>query len=271
MERGKEYSAVDTFQSMRTMERFRKIAFKLWRDQNLTCLFVPTASTTPTIKDVLANPIGYNTVLGYYTNFVNLLDLCGMSVPAGFIESAGMPTGVQFLGAAWHDDLMYDFGRRFQRARNLPMGATGLPLPGSAKEKVWKRLPSLESAVVRVAVFGAHMQGLPLNKELIELGARFVSGGKTATKYTFYDISDSRVKRPGLVKSGSSAIELEVWELPTGAVGRFMSKLKAPLTIGQVELSDGKEVLGFLCEPYAADPARDISSYGGWRNFAAKK
>ena len=42
---------------------------------------MPTTPTHPLIADVQANPVELNSQLGYYTNFVNLLDLCALAVP----------------------------------------------------------------------------------------------------------------------------------------------------------------------------------------------
>jgi len=129
LERGKLYSATDTFTAFRRLEKLKKEAWKIWRTNQLNALLVPTTSVTPTIHATQQVPISYNTVLGYYTNFVNLLDMCGMAVPNGFLPS-GVPNGVTFIAPAWHDELTYRLANKFQKIRNLPLGATGFPLPG---------------------------------------------------------------------------------------------------------------------------------------------
>ena len=46
-------------------------------------LVVPTMPRVPTIAEVPADPIAVNSMLGTYTNFVNLLDLCALTIPVG--------------------------------------------------------------------------------------------------------------------------------------------------------------------------------------------
>jgi len=133
LERGKSFSAADTFTAFRRLEKLKKEAWKIWRTAGLHALIVPTTSVTPTIHSIEQVPISYNTVLGYYTNFVNLLDMCGMAVPNGFLPS-GVPNGVTFLAPAWEDELTYQLGRRFQYVRNLPLGATTFNLPPDTKQ-----------------------------------------------------------------------------------------------------------------------------------------
>jgi len=128
LERGKLYSACDTFQAFRRLEKLKKESWKIWKTADIDVLLVPTTSVTPTIHSIKEVPISYNTVLGYYTNFVNLLDMCGMAVPNGFLPS-GVPNGVTFLAPAWQDELTYKLGKQFQNIRNLPLGATGYSIP----------------------------------------------------------------------------------------------------------------------------------------------
>ena len=74
---------------------------------------------------------------------------------------------------------------------------------------------------------------------------------------------------PGLVRvaEGGASIDVELWQLPAGQVGGFLTGIRAPLGLGRVALDDGAEVTGFLCEAYAADGAPDITAGGGWRNY----
>jgi allophanate hydrolase len=66
---------------------------------------------------------------------------------------------------------------------------------------------------------------------------------------------------------GGAAIEIEVWSVPVAGFGSFVAGIGAPLGIGKVELAGGRRVCGFLCESYAAEGARDITSLGGWRRY----
>ena len=120
-----------------------------------------------------------------------------------------------------------------------------------------------------IAVVGAHMRDLPLNKELAELGGRFERADRTAPLYRFFTLAGGPPHRPGLVRvsEDGAAIELEVWSLPSEKVGAFLRRIPAPLGLGKVSLADGSTVVGFLCESHAIQGARDITHLGGWRSY----
>ena len=84
--------------------------------------------TNYTIEQVLADPIELNSRLGTYTNFVNLLDLCGLAVPAS-MRSDGTPFGITLLAPAGADAMLASIGRQFHRATGLPLGALDYPQP----------------------------------------------------------------------------------------------------------------------------------------------
>ncbi|MFC5701685.1 hypothetical protein ACFPVX_10330 [Cohnella faecalis] len=128
----------------------------------------------------------------------------------------------------------------------------------------------MSSEKTLVAVCGLHMRGYPLEKQLLDRGAIFVRETETAPKYRLLKLPTTPAK-PGLIKriSGGAPIAVEVWEMPVEAFGSFVALIPAPLGIGKVELADGSEVCGFICEGYASElaGAEDISSLGGWRNL----
>jgi allophanate hydrolase len=127
---------------------------------------------------------------------------------------------------------------------------------------------SLPDAVDLVVV-GAHLSGLPLNHELLALGATLVRATRTAPRYKLFALPGTVPPKPGLLRvaAGGTAIEVEVWSLPVASFGAFVSRIPAPLGIGTLELEDGSGAKGFLCEAYALETARDISSHGGWRAY----
>lgn len=120
-----------------------------------------------------------------------------------------------------------------------------------------------------VAVCGAHMSGLPLNWQLLDLGGKLVSRTTTASLYRLYSLMSFDPPRPGLVRvpAEGSRIEVEVWSLPLENYGAFVSGIPSPLGIGTLQLADGTSVQGFLCENYAIGQAFDITAYGSWRNY----
>ena len=211
-------------------------------------MLLPTAPTHYTIREVLDSPLELNARLGTYTNFVNLLDLSALAVPAGSKRS-GLPFGVTFMAPAFHDGRLLELGRRFSSE------AAGQPRP--APGCVW------------LAVAGAHLAGQPLNHELTSVGARRIRTTKTAPEYRLFAL-DTVPPKPGLVHApgeAAHAIEVEVWELTAEAFGTFVAKIPAPMTIGMTRLADGSVVKGFSCEPHALNGAREISQFGGWRAF----
>jgi allophanate hydrolase len=118
-----------------------------------------------------------------------------------------------------------------------------------------------------LAVCGAHMDGLPLNRELRDRGGRLLRKARTAACYRLFALPGGL--RPGLtrVSEGGAAIELEVWGMRAADFGSLLRTIPAPLGIGTVELEDGARVLGFLCEAHATERAEDITRWGSWREY----
>ncbi|HTZ37333.1 MAG TPA: allophanate hydrolase [Stellaceae bacterium] len=250
-------TAADAFADRQRLAGLRRATEAVWRQVDLLAL--PTASTTYRIAEIAAEPVALNETLGRYTNFCNLLDLAALAVPAG-LRRDGLPFGVTLLGPAFHDPLLAAVGAALHAAAGLPLGATGVRHPGPGEPTPGATFPYLPIAVV-----GAHLSGEPLNRELVALGARLRRAGRTAPCYRLYALPDGR--RPGLVRRAAdgAAIEVEVWDVPSAAVGALLAGIAPPLGLGTVRLDDGSEVCGFLCEAHAVEGARDISAYGGWR------
>jgi allophanate hydrolase len=260
---GKKYVAADVFTAMGRMGLLRQYADSLWQD--IDVLVVPTAPTAHTIAAVQADPIARNRELGYYTNFVNLLDLSAIAVPAS-IRADGLPFGITLIGPSGSELRLADLAQRFHQQTGLTLGATGEPLPAA------KPIPRMPGSTVKVAVVGAHLAGLPLNSQLLERGARLLSTMKTAPAYRFYALAGTVPPKPGMLRvaSGGVAIEAEVWEMPMSAYGSFVAGIPGPLGIGSIEMEDGSRVQGFLCEAAALEGAQDISSFGGWRAYLGR-
>jgi allophanate hydrolase len=258
---GHRYKGTDVFRAVHKLEGLRQQVRGLWREMDV--LFLPTTPTIYRIDQVQAEPLALNARLGTYTNFVNLLDLAGVAVPGGF-RNDKLPAGVTFIGPRDSDPLLCALAGKFHRATGKTMGATGLPLPAA---RVVPTAPAPER--LRLAVVGAHLTGEPLNGQLIDLGARLVRTCRTAPVYKLYALPGTTPPKPGLVRvgEGGTAIEIEIWELARTSFGAFFPNVRAPLSIGTLEVEDGEKVAGFLCEAFAVAGARDISSFGGWRKF----
>ncbi|WP_169946888.1 allophanate hydrolase [Microbispora sp. H11081] len=211
----------------------RERAMSLLGDRD--ALLLPVTPRHPTLAQVAADPVGVNSDLGRFTNFVNLFDMCALAVPAGQVD--GLPFGVMLAGRAHADDDL--------------AAIAGLLRPAA-----------------RLAVAGAHLSGQPLNHELTARGARLVATTTTAARYRLHALSTDPPK-PGLVRvaEGGAPIECEVWEMPAAGLGDLLAALPRPMALGPVELSDGTNVPGFLCAPEGLAGAADITAYGGWRAY----
>ncbi len=261
---GKRYDAVSAYRASYRLAELRRQADMQW--QSMDVLAVPTTGTIYTIAEVAADPIALNTNLGRYTNFVNLLDLCAISVPSGF-QSSGLPTGLTLIAPAARDLSLCRLGAVFQASLGGTLGATGLPLPTVPEFATAPASPGGER--VKIAVVGAHLSGQPLNYQLTDENGIFVRACRTSPIYKLYALTGTAIPKPGLVRQleGGSAIELEVWELPVVGFGRFVAQIPSPLGIGTLVLQDGETVQGFLCESWAVESAIEISHLGGWRAY----
>ncbi len=254
-------TAADAFRGMYRLAELKRTAEPALTSVDLLC--VPTIPTFYSVADLAADPVMPNARLGTYTNFVNLMDLCGLAVPHG-TRSDGRPASVTFLAKAGRDGLIAALGAQLHAASDGTLGATNNPLPATDKQPAEPQPDEMAIAVV-----GAHMSGLPLNAELTSRGGRFLEATSTSASYRFYALAGGPPFRPGLVRTeaGGAAILLEVWALPKSAVGDFLAEIPAPLTIGTIELADGRLVKGFLAESYETTNAREITRFGGWRKF----
>jgi allophanate hydrolase len=200
---------------------------------------------------------------------MNLLDLSAIAVPAGF-QAGGLPFGITLAAPAFWDETLCALADPIQRRLVQRLGAIAAMLPPEAASA---GRGHAQGGVVRLAVCGAHMSGLPLNQQLTERGARLVRRSRTAARYRLFALEAFQPPRPGLVRSDEAgqAIEVEVWAVPTEALGSFIDGIPAPLGIGTVELEDGELVRGFLCEAYAVAGAKEISRLGSWRSYVTAK
>ncbi|MGB0572200.1 MAG: allophanate hydrolase [Alphaproteobacteria bacterium] len=262
---GAKTSAAEGFAAEYRMQALRRQVEPVW--QGIDVIMTPTAGTIYTIAELEADPVQLNSNLGYYTNYMNLLDLCGMAVPAGFLDN-GLPFGVTFVAPAFRDRAILPLADAMHRAAETGMGAARASMLDTAPD-----VGALGDDMMLLVVCGAHMSGLPLNHQLTERGAKLVSTTRSAPNYRFYALEAFEPPRPGMIRteSGGVAIDVEVWAIPQEHFGSFMAGIPGPLGIGTVELEDGSLVKGFICEGYAAEGALDISELRSWRGYLAAK
>jgi allophanate hydrolase len=238
-------------------------------------LLVPTVPRPYTLAEIDSEPIRRNTRLGAYTNFVNLLDLSAVAIPAGFRKD-GVPWGITFIAPAWREaDLLVLGGKAAPTAgetkEEAPVGSHGRQPGRSEPTPLATTDGRAATGMIRLAVVGAHLTGLPLNAQITERGGRLAWSGSTAPRYRLYALPDTAPPKPGMVRASAdgAAVAVEVWEMPLDAFGALVAAVPRPLAIGSVELATGEWVKGFLCEAHAVQTARDITSFGGWRAYLA--
>ena len=253
-------SAADAFRGIYRLKELARLAERAMAGLDALC--VPSIPTFYSVADLEADPIGPNSNLGTYTNFVNLLDMCAIAVPTA-ARRDGRPGSVTLLGRKGSDGYCAAQAQLFEQDVARPLGATRHPVPKPASPGVGVSADEME-----LVVCGAHMSGLPLNHELTSRGGRFLSKTQTAPSYRLYALAGGPPYRPGLLKiEKGSRIDVETWAIPTRAFGDFMQGVPSPLSIGSVELSDGRKVHGFLVEPSGVQGAEDITHLGSWRSF----
>ncbi|RSV40289.1 allophanate hydrolase [Sphingomonas sp. ABOLE] len=252
VEGGFSYNAVDAFNGAYRLADLARITAAMWDQVDLLAL--PTAPTSYRVAEMLEAPIALNASLGAYTNFVNLLDMAAIAVPAGSYAS-GVGFGVTLMGPAGTDRALIDAANAF-----FPAPASPPPLDLEGRMET-----------VKLAVVGAHLEDMPLHWQLTSREAKFVTATTTAPTYKLYAMAESVPPKPALVHSeDGAAIALEVYELDMAAFGSFVAEVPPPLAIGTVTLADGSMVKGFVAEPRAMTGAEDITSLGGWRAYIAR-
>ena len=214
----------------------------------------------------MADPVVLNSNLGYYTNFMNLLDFSALAVPAGF-EPGGMPFGVTLFAPAFTDRALMAVGDRLHHALVTTQGATGLAL--SPETSTQQKIPQ---GWTTVGVCGAHLSGLPLNHQLTDRGAFLLEKTRTSADYRLYALPGGPPYRPGLVRvENGEKIDIEIWAISLEQFGSFVAGIPAPLGIGMVESESGQWSQGFVCEPYALSQAEDITEMRSWRDYLKNK
>jgi allophanate hydrolase len=258
---GEKYSAVDAFNGQYDLERFRQETSDTWKVADF--LLLPTAPDIFRIAEIESDPVALNSRLGLFTNFLNLLDLAAVAVPAGF-RADGLPFGITFVGQTFSDHALLALADSYLLSLRPALGGTRLPFP---ETPVFAK--GAKSDRMMIAVVGAHLTGEPLNYQLTDRDARFVRAAKTAPSYQLFALPGTSPPKPGLVRIGAEgvSIDLEIWELPVNQFGNFLQEVPSPLTIGMIHLSDGRAVKGFLCEETAIQDAINISTFGGWKAY----
>ena len=258
---GKAPSAVELFSAQHRLRSLSRATEEIW--SRVDVMMTPTSGTIYERASVDAAPIQLNANLGYYTNFMNLLDLAGVAVPAGFRED-GLPFGVTLVGPKATDYALLELAGEMHRVLVSRLGALRWSSPSMVEKPAQAARDVLE-----IAVCGAHMDGLPLNHQLRDAGGYLVRSTRTSANYKLYALPGDRrrIARTAASARGGASIAVEVWALKSESFGGFVRAIPAPLAIGNIELEDGERVSGFVCEACGLEEALDITRFGGWRRY----
>lgn len=250
---GNRASAVER---VHAAQRLRELQHQCDRElAAIDFVLTPTIPRAFTREQLRADPIRRNSELGTYTNFMNLLDYAAVAVPAGQ-QRSGLPWGVTLFGRAGTDQYLLAMAGHF--------------VAGSVAPDATLKRALIPGDRIRVVVCGAHLQGLALNHQLRDRGARLVRATQTAPGHRLYALPGGPPFRPALVRDASGrCIDVEVWEMPASELASFLDGIGAPLGLGKVELADGSVENAFICEQGALGSARDITDFGGWRAYLA--
>lgn len=225
-----EQTAAKLFGNLHELQIYKQKAHQMLKDG---VLIMPTAGGSFTREQVREDPIATNSKMGLYTNHCNLLDMVAVAIPQDTTDRV-RPFGITAFSRFDREEIVFGFANAF-----------------------------LEEETILFAVCGLHKRGRALTYQLEELGADYVETTRTARKYKLYEL-DTIPKKPGLMRTAKegNAIEVDLYELPIVQFGNFMRHVQNPLTIGDIELVDGRVVKGFLCQEYAVENGIDITGRG---------
>ncbi|WP_299535412.1 allophanate hydrolase [Ulvibacterium sp.] len=248
---GKNPSAIDYFEAEYNLARFKKEFEKyaaLYKS-----FIMPTTGTIYTKTEVQENPVALNSNLGYYTNFMNLLDCSAIALPVS-IEEGNLPFGITLFSVAFQDEHLLNLANTLCQDKLLNLSDNSVDY-------------------IDLAVCGAHKKGGALNYQLTEIGAVFKTTSFTLSEYRFFALEHMEPPRPGLIRDPDNGgkIEVEIWKVPSTKLGGFIHQVGAPLSFGKVLLENGESVTSFLSESYALSDAVEITRLQSWENYLIQK
>ncbi|EME00519.1 MULTISPECIES: allophanate hydrolase [Stutzerimonas stutzeri subgroup] len=259
LEKAPGTTAVQLFQAQYRLQQLKATCDRIMAE--VDCVLTPAYPRPVTLAELHAEPVKRNSDLGYYTNFMNMLDYAAVAIPAGVMGNK-LPWGVTLFGRVFTDQYLLSLADALQRQTALKL------IGGNALDTPAPQNPARNDRA-RIVVCGAHLDGLPLNWQLRQRGARLLEATRSAPDYQLYALAGGPVLRPGMVRvaEGGSAIAVEVWDIPSSELGSFLTGIPAPLGLGKVQLEDGRWETGFICEPCGLEGAQDITGFGGWRAY----
>jgi len=263
LEKAPGATAVQLFQAQYRLQQLKAVCDRTMAE--VDCVLTPAYPRPVTLAELHTEPVKRNSDLGYYTNFMNMLDYAAVAVPAGVMGN-GLPWGVTLFGRVFTDQYLLSLADALQRRTGLSLvGGNALATPAPQNPA--------RNDQAKVVVCGAHLDGLPLNWQLRQRGGRLLEATQSSPDYRLYALAGGPLLRPGMVRvaEGGAAIAVEVWDIPSSELGSFLTGIPAPLGLGKVQLADGRWETGFICDAYGLDGAEDITRFGGWKAWLASR
>ena len=263
LEKAPGTTAVQLFQAQYRLQQLKAVCDRTLAE--VDCVLTPAYPRPVTLAELHAEPVKRNSDLGYYTNFMNMLDYAAVAVPAAVMHNS-LPWGVTLFGRVFTDQYLLSLADALQRQTDLTL------VGGNAITGPVPRNPARNDRA-KVVVCGAHLDGLPLNWQLRQRGGRLLEATQSSPDYRLYALAGGPLLRPGMVRvtEGGAAIAVEVWDIPSSELGSFLTGIPAPLGLGKVQLADGCWETGFICDAYGLDGAEDITRFGGWKAWLASR
>lgn len=270
---GAQVSGADVFVAQARLEQLRRSVAAVL--SSVDALLTPGTPGACTVRQMMEEPVSLNSRLGRFTAFTNLLDLAAVALPVDVVDS--IPFGVSLQAVAGTDRSLIDLAAILSRQFDAPRGATGRaawagevagdPLGATVADSL---LPDTRALL---AVAGAHRRGYPLHQDLLEAGAVYSHTDWTRPEYRMYALIEPSPSRPGLVrvdKDGAS-IEVEVYSVGYDGLGRILAAIPAPLGLSRMDLKRSGPCVGFVCSQHAVASARDITAFGSWPRYVARR
>jgi allophanate hydrolase len=223
--RGRDVTGADVFAGLERLAALRRATEPVWR--SVDALMLPVTPDHPRLAEVAADPVGVNARLGRFTNFVNLLDLAAVAVPAGS-RPDGLPFGVQFVAPAFADEPLLDLAATWcgepVAGRPEPAGHTLLAVPAGR---------ALDGATATLAWRGR-----------LPAGYRPAGAGATPPAFAPPGSAPPGDGPAGKVAGGTA---VEVWRMPDAAVAGLLAASPA-VRAHAVDLTDGTTVTALIAE-----------------------
>jgi len=113
-----QFSAVDTFRAQYRLQQLKAECDRILA--TVDCVVTPAYPRPVTLEELREQPVQRNSDLGWYTNFMNMLDYAAVATPMNFMKN-GLPWGITVFGPAFSDQMLLGVADALQRAHGRPL------------------------------------------------------------------------------------------------------------------------------------------------------